>query len=244
MLKPTSLTSNSAASLPLVFLTAATCLSPPYTIFPSLPSERPTIVVLGGSSAVGLYTIQYAVLKLNLKVIATCSTRNIDFVRSMGADQVLDYTELTSTSTLASKLAQLKPIEGFLSIIDCVGGPPSDLPSLLSPRSPASKTGGAYITIVGDKTNRLSLGGWTSYIWNPRMIVRYFWGWWGSAPRYLCVDLRLESGVLECIGELLEKGMKTPIDEVFKFEEVEKAYEKLMKGKCRGKVVVVVAGDP
>lgn len=155
--KPTSMSFVEAGALPLVFATAATILSAPYTILPvtspgSCPTT-PTIVVLGGSTAVGIFAIQHAVRKLGARVITTCSSRNTDFVKSLGAELVIDYT----SESVRDRLLELCPSEGFISIVDCVGGrelvsDSSVLSKLIAPRSLSYKMGGNFVTIVGDKS--------------------------------------------------------------------------------------------
>lgn len=268
--KPASMTWVEAAGLPLVFLTAATTLSPPCTYLPlptifnptsaaSFRPTKPTIVVLGGSSAVGIFAVQYAVRKLGARVIATCSSRNSEFVKSLGAEVTIDYT----SENVRDRLLSLRPADGYsapstplsiaqahchipaVSIVDCVGG--TDLISdstvfsaLVTPRSSAYRNGGIYVTIVGDKTDRSTMGGAILYYFHPRMLLRRFWGWWGSAPRYAAIDLRGEAGLLEEAVKLRADGMQIPIDSTFAFEDAAKAYEKLNEGRARGKVVVVV----
>ncbi|KAF1784858.1 Polyketide synthase, enoylreductase domain [Phytophthora cactorum] len=51
-----------------------------------------TVLILGGSSAVGMFAIQFA-HDIGARVIATTSTRNVELVKSIGADQVIDYTK-------------------------------------------------------------------------------------------------------------------------------------------------------
>ncbi|KAK4704200.1 hypothetical protein P7C70_g2011, partial [Phenoliferia sp. Uapishka_3] len=123
--KPSTLSHTSAAAIPLVFLTALTTLSPPYTVLPtpdnSSPStsndtpttpgfpKTPTIVILGGSSAVGIFAIQLAVKIYRARVITTCSERNIEFVKGLGAEVVLDYTR----ENVRDRLLSLRPSEGY-----------------------------------------------------------------------------------------------------------------------------------
>ncbi|ORY73418.1 hypothetical protein BCR35DRAFT_307148 [Leucosporidium creatinivorum] len=238
--KPPSLSFAEAASLPLVFMTAMTTLSEPNTILPS-PSaelEKPTIVVLGGSSGVGIYAVQYAARRLNAKVIATCSGAKADFVRSLGAETIIDYT----TESIPERLQALRPSEGYLAIIDTVGGTEllPVLDQLVIPRSKPFPSGGAYISIVGDKTDRSQMGGSIIYYWTPRMIWRHLLGWAGWGPRYATVDLVPEKSKLEVAVKLTEEGMKVVIDSEFAFEDVLKAYERLNSGKAKGKVVVKV----
>lgn len=235
--KPSTLSHVQAAAIPLVALTALTTLSPPYTLLPPSPNP-PTIVILGGSSSVGIWAVQYAVRKLGARVIATCSSRNAEFLKSLGAATTIDYT----VESIPERLSALRPAEGYVGIIDCVGGDElfDLLPSLLVPRSLGFTAGGSYISIVGDKTARSTLGGPVIYAWHPRMVLRHFWGWWGSSPRYACVGLRHDKELLREVVELVEEGVEVWVDSEWVFEEAAEAFERLNEGRARGKVVVVV----
>ncbi|GAA5922317.1 uncharacterized protein JCM15063_003261 [Sporobolomyces koalae] len=236
--KPTNLSDSQAASLPLVFLTAVTTLSPPHLELPKSSGSKPTVVVLGGSSAVGIYVIQYASLKLGLDVIATCSNRNAEFVRSLGARETIDYT----TESVPERLAQLRPVEGYISIIDCVGGTElfSIWSDLLHPRTNAFPKGGNYTTIVGDKTLRSAIGGSITNWYYPKQALRTWRGWFGWAPRYACITLDARKASLLEIEPLVNSGMQVVVDSEYEFQDVPKAFEKLNTGRARGKVVVHV----
>lgn len=215
-----------AAALPLVFLTAKTCLSPPYLVLPAsadiTSSKRipPTVVVLGGSSAVGQYAVQLA-------------------KKELGADTVIDYT----SEDVPARLRELRPDGGYISIVDCVGGTEAvDLaPEVLAPRSAAYPAGGSLTTIVGDKTSRSSMGGSILYLTHPRMLLRMLRGWTGWGFRYSCIMLANRKDWLAEVGHLVTgAGLRVEIDSEWQFEEVEKAYERLNTGRARGKIVVHV----
>ncbi|CEQ38847.1 SPOSA6832_00322 [Sporobolomyces salmonicolor] len=250
--KPPQLSFAQAASLPLVWLTAITCLSPPYTLLPTSANpdatspasheRQPTIVVLGGSSGVGVYAVQYAARKQHFKVIATCSGRNADLVKSLGADTVIDYT----TEDVARRLAELRPAEGYLTIVDCVGGKqlPSICHTLLHPRDADLPLGGSYTTIVGDKTSRAAMGGSLTNYFYPAQALRSFWGWLGWGPRYACIMLDGRKAFLEECERLVKDGkLEVVIDSEWAWDEVPQAYEKLNSGRARGKIVVKVKPD-
>ncbi|GAA6021980.1 hypothetical protein JCM8202_004365 [Rhodotorula sphaerocarpa] len=243
--KPPTLSWVQAAALPLVFLTAKTCLSPPYLVLPAsadiTSSKRipPTVVVLGGSSAVGQYAVQLAKKELGATVVATCSGRNAVFVKELGADTVIDYT----SEDVPARLRELRPDGGYISIVDCVGGTEAvDLASeVLAPRSAAYPAGGSLTTIVGDKTSRSSMGGSILYLTHPRMLLRMLRGWTGWGFRYSCIMLANRKDWLAEVGHLVTgAGLRVEIDSEWQFEEVEKAYERLNTGRARGKIVVHV----
>jgi NADPH:quinone reductase-like Zn-dependent oxidoreductase len=92
---PESWSWEDAAQISLSFLTACQMLyqSLSFRLLPERATPEPTpIVVYGASSTCGHYAIQLAKLG-GLKVYATCSPRNFDLVRGLGADEVYDYKD-------------------------------------------------------------------------------------------------------------------------------------------------------
>lgn len=173
------------------------------------------IAVLGGSSATGMYAVHLAKQR-GWTVLASCSGRNGEFVKGMGADEVVDYTR----ESVRERVAAFKPD----AILDCVGG------------TECLGLARMYVTIVGDKTSRVAMGGRNTYLWNPQMLLRALLGKVGMGKGYTCVNLIFRKEyVVTVLG--LEKE-KVVIDSVFDFEHVKEAFEKLIEGRTRGKVVV------
>jgi len=168
-----------AASIPLVFLTAYSALVH-YACLADPPNSSLSILVLGGSTGVGIYTLQIAKKRLGCYIVATASTRNIDFVKSLGANDVIDYT---NTSVLKGALQHL-PERGYDAIIDLVGGTElmPYLNTLLKPEA-------TYVTIVGDKTSRHLAGGAVIYPFFPKMVLRTLMGYFGYGRKYYCINL-------------------------------------------------------
>lgn len=109
---------------------------------------------------------------------AICSAKNADYVKKLGADEVIDYTSQDVLQTLKSGCSISQQYD---LIVDCVGGTEllGEYTSLLNPR-------GGYVTIVGDKTDVKSLGGPVTYLFSPWQILRFFRGYL-FGPRYACV---------------------------------------------------------
>jgi len=231
--KPQDMSWEQAAALPLVWLTGNISSSENLTVL-LMDIARTTIanvethvqkdgrlVVLGGSSAVGMFVLQLA-SKRGWEVRTTCSSRNTDFAKSMGATSVVDY----NTEDVAQAVRQFNQA----AIIDCVGG--------------TSCIGLAkrYVTIVGDKTGRDSMGGAAIYLWNPKMVIRTVLGKVGLGRSYDCVNL-------EFCKEWLEETLsldrsKIILDSTWEFDQVVEAFVKLNSGRARGIVVVkVCSGD-
>lgn len=137
----------------------------------------------------------------------------------MGATTVVDY----NITSVPSAVRDFAPD----AIIDCVGGTEC---LGLAPQ---------YVTIVGDKTSRASMGGNLIYWWNPQMFVRNLLGRWGFGAKYDCVNLEFKKEWLEEVKGIERE--KIAVDSTFKFDEVREAFERLNTGRTRGKVIVRVA---
>jgi NADPH:quinone reductase-like Zn-dependent oxidoreductase len=129
--KPKSIGFKEAASLPLVSLTAWQALFD----FAGLKSGE-TLLILGGSGGVGSMAVQFGSY-CGAYVMATCSSKNFSYVKSLGAQETIDYTLDGWVSALHSKMPQ-----GFDIVFDCAGGP--NFQSSVS----LVKKGGRLISIV------------------------------------------------------------------------------------------------
>lgn len=210
--KPPGWSFNQAAAIPLVWLTAKSMIA---AVESFMPSKNATIVVLGGASASGMLALHLA-KRCDWKVIASCSGRSAELARSFGADEIIDYT--TEDVPAAVKAAKAD------SIIDCVGG------------TSCVGLAGRYVTIVGDKTSRLSMGGRNTYFWNPQQVVRALRGKLGLGLSYSAINLEFNKAWLrEVEGLELDKVV---IDSTFDFEDVREGFERVTSGKAKGKVVI------
>jgi NADPH:quinone reductase-like Zn-dependent oxidoreductase len=226
MKKPKSWSFEQAASVPLVYLTAKQCIE---SITPFVEQSRTKrVAVLGGSSAMGIYSVILAKAK-GWKVVTTSSGRNKEFVMgTLGADEHVDYT----TTDVRTGVKSFEPV----AVIDCVGG--TDCIGL-----PSSKR---YTTIVGDKTGRTSMGGPYTYYdyWSP-IIAATQWLRWargqvGLGESYDVVILATKKEWLEEATKILT-AEQLFVDSVFPFDEAKKAFERLNTGRAKGKVVVKIA---
>lgn len=241
--KPTNISHVEAASLPLVFLTsyAALVLRGGLDRNPDVNSSKgEKVLILGASGGTGIIGVQVA-KQLGAHVVGVCSSKNADFVKQYGADEVIDYTTQDVTALALSH-------GPYKVIYDCVGGTSliPHLSTLLTPKPPSPgastpiSTPGTYVTIVGDKTSRTLMGGNITYLTNPQMLLRTVLGQIGLGPRYFCINLTTGE---EEMGALLrwsaEGKIKPVIDgEAWGREHVGEAYGRLESGRARGKVVV------
>lgn len=126
-LKPASLSFSEAATIPVGATTAWQALFDHGNL---QPGQR--VLILGGAGGVGLFAIQFARWK-GAHVISTTSTHNVDFVRSLGAETVIDYT----------KTRVEDEIHDVDLVFDTVGG------QALANVWPTLKSGGTLVTIAG-----------------------------------------------------------------------------------------------
>lgn len=143
--KPASISHQSAAALPLTFLTSYTALVQYGRLSPHSSGDS-SVAVLGASGGTGVFGIQIAKKYLKAStVVGTCSQKNEQFVRELGADEVIDYTK----EPVLNGLQRLRPSRGYDVIYDCVGGT-----ELIPHLGKLLSKSGVYVTIVGDKTTR------------------------------------------------------------------------------------------
>ena len=167
---------------------------------------------------------------MNKYIVGTCSTQNIEFVKNMGANEVIDYTE----DDVVSKSKEYGPYD---VILDCVGGTQL-IPYLNSDFLKSNQS--IYLTIVGDKISRGVLGGMASYLFTPAMIFRSLKSMIGFGPRYYCINLSsTEENTNQMFYMLNKDTIKPVIDSVFEFSHrVKEAYERLDTSRAKGKVVI------
>lgn len=215
--KPKEWTFNEAAGFGCVFLTAKTSIE---QVKDYVEPGSKRLVVLGGSSACGIYTILLA-KKRGWTCLATCSGRNADFIRdSLGADIVVDYTK----QDVVAEVKKFKPD----AVIDDVGG------------TECIGISKRYISIVGDKTTRTTMGGPLTYYISfvPRQWLRWARGRLGLGESYDVIMLDLKKEYLEEAKELPKDKIIT--DSTFSFDNAKEAYERLNTGRARGKIIVEV----
>ncbi len=104
--KPESLSHAEAASLALTGLTALVCLEDTAEL-----GAGQSVLIHGGAGGVGSFAVQYA-RHLGAHVLATASARNHDYLRGLGADEIIDYTTQDFTEVVA----------GCDVVLDTIGG--------------------------------------------------------------------------------------------------------------------------
>ncbi|KAG8891354.1 hypothetical protein FRB99_003652, partial [Tulasnella sp. 403] len=222
-LKPPFLSFNEAAGLALAGRTAIDGLLDVAHI-----QRGQRIFINGGSSAVGIMAIQIA-KTTGCHVVASCSTRNVELVRSLGADEVIDYTV-----TPPSEHFLTSPTDAFDAIFDAVGQPPS----LFYNCEAYLKPDGIFVS-TGPSTagSQLSLGLLVD-------ITRTFLQptWLGGVRRTIRICRTWpDARAVPRLEKFVAQGKVKPvIDSVYKFSDVYSAYDRIMSGRAAGKVVVEV----
>lgn len=218
--KPANLDFVQAASVPMVGLTAWQALKERIGL-----RAGQKVFIPAGSGGIGTFTIQLAKV-LGASVATTTSTRNVDFVRGLGADEVVDYKQQQFQDVLRDYDAVLGTVKGEV-IEQSVGilKPGGRIASLVGPLDAAfARTRGLNVLL------RIVFG------LMSRKILRLA-GKRGVAYSFLFVHP--DGGQLAEIGALLESGRLRPvIDKVFPFEQATDALAYLAQGRARGKVVV------
>jgi len=193
-----------------------------------------TVLINGGSSAVGAYAIQIAKVR-GATVFATASAKNEAFVRKMGADEFIDYTK----APLHEYLATSPPTPKFHIILDAVALLD---PSLYMHSAAYLAPNGIYLS-----TGPLPQNGSPSELWKviKNVFVTYLRPTWlgGTKRKYKLYLFKHKKSRLEDIQKMVTDGrIVPPVDSVYDFDDALKAYDRLMSARATGKVVVKV--DP
>lgn len=211
--KPDGVSFEHAASVPIAALTALQSLRDKGKIQP-----RQSVLINGASGGVGTFGVQIA-KSLGAKVTGVTSTRNLDRVRSIGADCVIDYTINDFT----------KSKQRFDVILDCVGNHSfSECRRALNPEG--------KLIAAGGKTDNWMLAPIARMV--AAMLQSMFIG-----QKQLSILAKMNRADLLAMNELLSSGKVTPvIDRTCTLDEVPDAIRYLETGHARGKVVMSIHG--
>jgi NADPH:quinone reductase-like Zn-dependent oxidoreductase len=211
--KPANISFEEAASVPIAAITALQGLRDKGRVQPGQ-----SVLINGASGGVGTFAVQLAKY-LGAEVTGVCSTRNLDLVRSLGADHVIDYTKEDFT----------KSGQHYDVILDNVGTQP------LTWFRSALKPKGICVLIGGGGPNE---GRWLGPMTRP-VKAKLLSPFISQQFVLLLADLKKED--LNLLGELMQSGKVRPVvDRSFKLENTADAMRYLEKGHARGKVVVAV----
>ncbi|WAC71343.1 NADP-dependent oxidoreductase [Roseateles sp. SL47] len=225
-LKPSNLDFVQAAAVPMVGLTSWQTLKDRMDL---RPGQK--VFIPAGSGGIGTFAIQLARL-LGAKVGTTVSTGNVELVRGLGADDIIDYKTQDFEHTLRGYDAVLGTVRG--------DGVEKSLNIL--------KPGGRIVSLVGPVDPAFA----RSKQLNP--LLTWVFGLMSRKIRKLSkkkgVDyafhfVRPDGHQLAEIRALLEGGRIRPvIDRVFPFDQAKEALDYLALGRAKGKVVVQLSAQP
>jgi NADPH:quinone reductase-like Zn-dependent oxidoreductase len=210
-LKPSNVSFEQAASVPIAAITALQALRDNGHIH-----AGQKVLINGASGGVGTFAVQIA-KAYGADVTGVCSTRNVDLVRSIGADDVVDYTREDFT----------QGAQRYDLIVDTVATHTLlEYKRVLNPQ-------GIYVMIGSTLT-----GHWFAWLATPiegLMLSPFVSQKFGM----FVADLNKED--LATLGDLMQSGKVTPvIDRRYKLSETPEALRYVEKGHARGKVVVTV----
>jgi NADPH:quinone reductase-like Zn-dependent oxidoreductase len=208
-LKPAKMTFEQAVAVPLAAFTALQGLRDKGQI-----KLGQKVLINGASGGVGTFAVQIA-KSFGTEVTGVCSTRNVDLVRSLGADHVIDYMQEDFT----------KNGQRYDLIFDAVGNRSvSDYKRALSPNGICAVAG---FTTLPHLFQVLVLGSWVSRT--------------GSKKIGQMETAKPNQKDLVFMKELLEAGKVVPvIDRRYPLREVPEAIRYLEEGHAKGKVVITV----
>lgn len=220
--KPTNLDFVQAASIPMVGLTSWQALKERASL-----RAGQKVFIPAGSGGVGTFAIQLA-KHLGAKVGTTTSTGNVELVRSLGADEVVDYKKQEFEKVLRGYDAVLGTVRGD-TIEKSIGilKPGSKIVSLIGPLDAAfarARRLNFFLTFVFGLMSRKIM----------RLAKK-------QEVSYSFLFARPDGDQLAEIGELLKTERIRPvIDKVFPFEQAKDALAYLAQGRSKGKIVVKV----
>ena len=208
--KPANVSFEQAAAVPIAGVTALQALRD----FGQLEAGQ-KVLINGASGGVGTYAVQIA-KSLGAEVTAVCSTRNVELVRSLGADHVIDYT----------KESFIESTGKYDLIVDNIGNHP------LRKARQVLKPGGTFV-IVGAKSD----DPWLGPVWQPVKAV--FLEPTGD-EKFAMILAQLNAADLNVIAGLMQAGKVTSaIDRRYPLAEAAAAIAYLEEGRARGKVIVL-----
>ena len=216
-MKPDHVTFEQAASVNVAGLTALQGLRDKGKIQPGNK-----VLINGAAGGVGTFAVQIA-KTFGAEVTGVCSTRNVDMVRSIGADEVIDYTQRDFTSSDPGNNQR------YDLILDLVGNHSfSECKRVLNPDGRCVMIGAPHDVSV--------IGLLASMIKTAALSVV-------SSQKAVMFIAKSSQDDLTLLGELIATGkLKPVIDRRYSLSEASEALRYLEEGHARGKVIITLAG--
>lgn len=220
-LKPQSLSDAEAAALPLTAITAWEMLFDRFNVD---LEKFDNILVIGGAGGVGSIAIQLLKAKTNLKVIATASREETKaWVKSLGADYVIDHTEDLNTQIKALGLDAPQ-------YIFSTNQTETYLPQISKLIAPQGKFG------LIDDPKLLDIGEFKS------KSVSVHWEFMFTRSMFNTTDIEQQSQLLHQVAELVDNHrIKTTLNQTLgkiNAKNLKLAHELIETGRAKGKIVL------
>jgi NADPH:quinone reductase-like Zn-dependent oxidoreductase len=207
VLKPTNISFEQAATVPAAALTALQGLRDCGQI-----QSGQTVLINGASGGVGSFAVQIA-KALGAEVTAVCSTNKIEMMRSIGADQIIDYTQADVTKN-GQQYDLILDAAAYRSVFDY---------------APILKPNGSYVLVGGSISRLFQVLLFGSVI--SRMMRR----------KVKCLMVKPNRSDLVILKDLIEAGKIVPfIDRTYNLSEVPTAIRHIEQRQVRGKVAISV----
>ncbi|KAK3614884.1 hypothetical protein LTR56_026950 [Elasticomyces elasticus] len=201
-----------AASLGTVGLSAYQSIAP-------FAQAGSNIFIHGGSGGTGTCGIQIA-KELGCYVVTTCSGRNVDYCRSLGADEVIDYTETDILSALRGQ-GRL-----FDVIVDNAGMNTNLYRNIWEVAKPDAN----FVQVAGDPDFSTAVKAVSRLLW-----IKIF----GGQKKLHYLGVKNQYAQLTELEKWLQGNrLRLLVEEVFRFEDAPRAFEKLKSHQGKGKIVV------
>lgn len=226
---PSKLDFVEAASLPFVALTTWTALVSQVGLRRETTRGK-RVVITRGAGGVGSFAIQF-MKAWGAHVATTCSTRNVELCRDLGADVVVDYTREKAGAVL----------NDYDVVLDGAFDMEEEMLSTLKVGAGAS-----YVTIVSPKIRLVDQLGLEEGLKQARILFgkaqnrqaelgrNYHWGF-----------MQPDGEALAQVGALLENGAIRPVvDRVYALQQVAEAHEYCESRQARGKIVIDMLNGP
>lgn len=212
-LKPANVTFEEAAAVNIAGLTALQGLRDKGQV-----QSGQKVLINGASGGVGTYAVQIAKL-FGAEVTGVCSTRNVDLVKSLGADHVIDYTKEDFT----------KSDQKYDVILDNVAN------RTLSENRHVLTPNGRYVLIGGGSANEQGFFGAMKLPLKAFIYSKFV------NQKMGMMMAELKQSDLQYFAEQMQAGkLKSVIDRTYKLDEIQKAVAYVEEGHARGKVIVTV----
>ncbi len=214
VMKPSNITFEQAGSVGVAGVTALQGLRDKGRI-----QAGQKVLINGASGGVGTFAVQIA-KACGADVTAVCSTRNVDLVKSIGADRVIDYTneDFTRTDQRYDIIYDLVGNHGF-----------SERRKILKPNGICVLAGIGGAGVHPGMSGRIGGNFWNAFLSNF------------TSQKFVFYIAKLTKDDLNVLRNLMQSGKVSPvIDRTYKIEQTVDAVRYMEEGHARGKVVVVI----